>query len=293
MLRTLLLCLLAFNVFAEEHKPRIALPEETETYVDRTAGFAIDLPRRFKLVAEEDDLLYFQSFENYGTVIVRPMPDLTLSDIQMAMRGGVESRRAKLKTHGSPLTLNLRGGQGMTMEVKGTIDDVEVTGYLAGILGANQRGYMVLAGASLQRWGDFRLLAVPILESFTIGPVVDGVKHERWQQRLMGAHLAFATAVGGAFSGAGYNSDYFFCSDGTFRQNTGASDSWGGAYYQSYSYSESNDSGTWRVIGGDGVPTLSLSYKGGAQDYSALTAQDGYIFLDDFPYQPVPNTLCE
>ena len=47
------------------------------------------------------------------------------------------------------------------------------------------------------------------------------------------------------------------------------------------------------VIGGDGVPTLSLSYKGGAQDYSALTAQDGYIFLDDFPYQPVPNTLCE
>ena len=45
--------------------------EVTETYIDRSAGFSIELARDFKLSSEQGDLLYFRSPDRDGTVTVQ------------------------------------------------------------------------------------------------------------------------------------------------------------------------------------------------------------------------------
>jgi len=274
----------------EQHSRQI-FREVTETYIDRSYGFSIELARDFKLSSEQQDLLFFKSPERVGTVIIRPRPGLTLSTVQAAMRNGFESKVITLVPKGVPMTLNINGGQGMAMEVSGSIEGREVRGTMAGIFGGDQQGYMVLVGSVRERWPGFENSALTMLNSFSINPVEPGYEFERWQQRLMGNSLIFVQGYGNYHVGGGSVSEYQFCSDGTFKQRTDTSNTYTGAWRRSTYGTTSKSKGTWRIQYRDRLPVLTMYQKSGSQNLP-ITDKEGYVFLGGAPYRFAQNTLC-
>lgn len=273
-------------------RPHLALPDKTRPFVDRSYGFSIDLPVHFELVTDEAGLLVFQSSEKPGLVIVRPTPGMGLANVQQLMRNGFESQVTRLKTKGSPMSVGVEGGKGMTMAVDGSWGEREVAGYLAGIFGPGGQGYMVLIGAVANKWPILESEALSILESFALQTVQPGYEYERWAYRLRGKHLVFVAGYGRAFDGALFSSDIILCSNGEFHSAQGttgySSDPlWG----SSYSYSGSEKSGTWSVRS-DGVPMLRVDFKRGGNKMAPIETDQGYIFLDGRPYEFRPNTFC-
>ena len=265
--------------------------EVTETYIDRSYGFSIELARDFKLSTEQGDLLYFRSPDRVGTVIIRPRPGLTLANVQAAMRSGFESKAITLTPTGAPMTLNVKGGQGMAMVVTGRIEGREVQGTMAGIFGGDQQGYMVLVGSVKERWMGFENSAQMMLNSFSINPVEPGFEYERWQQRLMGKALIFVQGYGNYHVGGGSVSEYQFCRDGTYKQRTDTSDTYTGAWRRGTYGTTSKGKGTWQIQFRDRLPVLAMYSKSGSQNLP-ITDKEGYVFLGGAPYRFSQNTLC-
>jgi len=275
-----------------KRKPRLSIQEKVNTFVDRSNGYTIDLPHQFRLTGEHSGLLFFQTIEMPGTLIIRPSPGMGLHNVQMALRQGFQSEYIVLKPTGAPISLKVNGGQGMAIEVTGKIQGREVRGMLAGVFGGNQQGYMVLIGSVKERWQALLPSAQPLIESLSIIPVEPGHDYERWQQRLVGAQLNYAEFYGGAFMGGAFSSSIMLCEDGSFLQNTGNSDYYSDAWSESYTYSSQNQHGKWIVRGVDQLSYLNLNSSKGGVNTADLTESDGYIFLNDQPYVLVPKQQC-
>jgi len=273
--------------------PRFGLSEKTEIYVDRSYGFTIALLEDFRLSSEQGDLLFFQSPNRPGTMIVRPRPGLSLRTVQATLRNGFDNETIVLTPTGSPTTLQLDGGQGLAMEVEGKLQGREVHGMLAGIFGDNDQGYMILVGSVHERWLGFRLDALNMLKSFAIKPIQSGFEHERWQQRLAGMRLIFFEDQGTQFVGGAHVGEYHFCSDGTFflRSDTTSteSDGWGQYTYGSTSKSR----GTWRVRLENYYPKVVLRDKRSVVRIIDIAESEGHVVLNGLPYQFAVNELCE
>jgi hypothetical protein len=276
----------------EEQHSRQIFREVTETYIDRSYGFSIDLARDFNLSSEQGDLLFFKSPDRAGTVIIRPRPGLTLSTVQAAMRSGFESKVITLTPTGVPMTLNVNDGQGMAMEVTGSIEGREVRGTMAGIFGGDQQGYMVLVGSVSERWMGFENSALTMLNSFSINPVEPGYEFERWQQRLAGNRLIFVQGYGNYHVGGGMVSEYHFCSDGTYRQRTDTTDTYTGAWRRGTYGTTSKGKGTWQVQYRNQLPLVTMYSRSGNQNNLPITDKEGYVFLGGAPYRFAQNTLC-
>ena len=262
------------------------------TYTDRSYGFSIKLARDFHLSSEQQDVLFFRSRERAGTVIIRPRPGLSVSEIQAAMRNGFETDRIKLTPTGPPESLNLKNGQGLSREVVGEVDGVEVQGTMAGVVGGNQQGYMILVGGVKGSWVGFKTSALAMLNSLTINPVEPGYDHERWEKRLQGYRLVFAQGYGSYIIGGAQVSEYHFCSDGTFRQRTDTTDTYSTGLRRSTYGTTSKSKGTWQVQIEQNYPYLRIVYKNGSQSTLPILDKEGYIFLGDTPYQMARNDLC-
>jgi len=289
--------LLAFHCQASEqrvakHKPRLSVEEQVETFIDRTNGYTIDLPHSFRLTSEHSGLLFFQTVEMPGTLIIKPTPGMGLHNVQVALRQGFQTDHIILKPTGAPISLNVNGGQGMALEVTGSIQGREVRGMLAGVFGGNQQGYMMLIGSVKERWQALLPSAQPILESLSIIPIEPGYDFERWQQRLIGSQLNYAEFYGGAFRGGAISSSIMLCEDGRFLQNTGNSSYYSDAWVKSYTYSGKNQHGKWDVRGVDQLSYLNFRSSKGGVNTADLTERDGYIFLNGQPYVLVPKQQC-
>ena len=291
------LCLAVISVYASEHsqnqqKPRLSIDEKVKTFVDRSNGYTIDLPHQFRLTSEHSGLLFFQTIEMPGTLIIKPSPGIGLHNVQMALREGFKSESIVLKPTGSPISLKLDGGQGMAMEVTGQIQGRAVQGMLAGVFGGNQQGYMMLIGSVKERWPALLPSAQPLLESLSIVPIEPGYDYERWRQRLLGSQLNYAEFHGGAFMGGAFSSSIMLCQDGSFLQNTGTSSHYRDAWSESYSYSGKNQKGKWDVRGVDQLSYLNFRSSKGGINTADLTEREGYIFLNNQPYVVVPKSQC-
>ena len=265
--------------------------EVTETYTDRSYGFSIELARDFKLSSEQGDVLFFKSPDRAGTVIIRPRPGLSLSNVQAAMRNGFESKVITLTPIGAPMTLDVVGGQGMAMEVAGRLEGKEVRGTMAGIFGGDQQGYVVLVGSVKERWMGFENSALTMLNSFSVNPVERGYEYERWQQRLIGKGLVFVRGYGNYHVGGGVVSEYQFCRDGTYKQRSDTYDTYSGAWRRGSYSTTSKGKGTWQVQYRDRLPLLTMYSKNGSQNLP-ITDKEGYVFLGGAPYRFMQNTLC-
>lgn len=275
-----------------EVRPHLALPERTNTFIDKTYGFQIDVPRHFELTGDEMGLLYFQSSQKPGLIIIRPTPGMGLKNVQQLMRNGFESPITSLRTDGSPLTLNVRNGQGMTMPVKGEMQGQPVEGYLAGIFGPGGQGYMVLIGAIANKWPILEPDALGILESFGLVQVQSGHEHERWYYRLAGRRLVYVEGYGRPFDGALFSSDVTLCRNGEFHSQQSSGSYYDDAYWGSSQYhTTSRKSGTWR-IGYEGLPYLQANVKKGQVITAVIEFQDGYYFLEGVPYRFAENRIC-
>lgn len=285
--------LIVAQLYAAEHKPRLGLAEVTRTYVDRSYGFAIDLPKDFRLSSEQGDVLFFQSHERAGTVIIRPRPGLTVSNIQSALRNGFDNEGIQIETFGSPETLEFNSGQGLRMESKGTVNGREVHGVIAGIIGGDNQGYMILIGSVRERWMGFESTALASLDSFTFTRVQPGFESERWEQRLKGTQLVFSNSRGNFIQGGAVAGGYHFCSDGhylrRFDRISTETDGWS-RYSQS---STDKGKGTWQVQLEDGIPRLYLTPKRGALEVLPLKYQAGEIVLGGVPYKFAVNKVCK
>jgi hypothetical protein len=263
------------------------------SYTDRSYGFTIDLLKDFQLSSEQGDLLYFRSPDRAGTVIVRPRPGLSVSTVQATLRNGFDNDVIVLTPTGAPTTLELAGARGIAMEVEGTIEGREVYGIVAGIFGANNQGYMILAGIVREQWPGFEHLAKNMLQSFTVQPMQPGFAHERWQSRLNGRRLIYAEGYGTHFRGGVSIGEYHFCSDGTFRQRSDSmhTERYGWSRYSTGSTDKSR--GTWQVRIQENKPLVQMRHKGGAVDFLNITEGDGYVLLSGVPYRFAVNELCK
>ncbi len=276
----------------EDQHPRPVFRELTETYIDRSYGFSIELAHDFKLSSEQAELLFFRSPDRPGTVIIRPRPGLSLSTVQAVMRNGFESDVITLTPIGAPLTLNVHNGQGLAMEVTGTLEGREIQGTLAGVFGGDQQGYVVLVGSVKERWKGFETSALTMLNSLSINPVQPGYEYERWQHRLMGKRLVFVQGYGSYHIGGGSVSEYHFCSDGTFRQRTDTTDTYNNGWGRSTYGTTSKGKGTWRVHYRNHYPVVTMVHKRGKQNNLPIADKEGYVFLGGLPYRFMPNDLC-
>ncbi len=271
--------------------PKLALPDKSVRFVDRSYGFEISIPRHFELTGDEAGLLYFQSSEKPGLLIVRPAPGMGLQNVQQLMRNGFESRVTRLRTKGAPMSMSVANGQGMAMAVEGDLQGQPVAGYLAGIFGRGGQGYVVLIGAIANKWPILEPESFGILESFALISPEPGHEHERWVFRLAGKHLAFVEGYGMTFEGALFSSEITLCRDGRFHSRQDSTSYYGDALYGSSQYSTgSKNSGNWRVIF-EGRPFLRVEGKRGPRT-AELDYREGYFFLGDMPYRAIPNTLC-
>ncbi len=264
----------------------------TRTYTDRTSGFSLELPKDFRLSSEQGDLLYFQSPERNGTMIVRTIPGLSLSTVQSRLRNGLHAESITIKPTGSPETLQLQGAQGLAMDAGGSMQGREIFGKLAGIFGPDDQGYMVLIGSVRERWIGFQGTADKILGSFKVIPAQPGFEHERWEYRLAGAHLVHYGQQGNYVSGEVYAEEYHFCRDRTFRSRFNAAqtqfDGWG----QYTSSTGRKSKGDWRVSYDGNYAYLTLANNSGPQQIFALSENSGRIVMDSTPFQFATNELC-
>ena len=151
---------------------------------------------------------------------------------------------------------------------------------------------MLLIGAVRPAWPKLKLTSLPILESLAIIPVQQGYEHERWQQRFNGRRLSYATSYGGAFHGGALSQDIYLCGDGTFIQKTGQSQAYGDAWFGTYSYSSKKEKGNWSVRWADQTSHINFNFNRRGGMSASLAESEGYVFLNDTPYQVLPNDLC-
>ena len=272
--------------------PRTRLLVNMVTYIDRSYGFTIDLASDFSLSSEQGDVLFFQSPDRSGAVIVRPRPGLSLGTVQETLRNGFENEVIALDTTGAPETLELEGARGLAMEVEGTLQGQEVRGVLAGIFGENDQGYMILVGSVQAQWPVFRELALSMLQSFSVRPIQPGLQHERWQKRLVGRRLVHAEDYGTRYEGHVTIGEYHFCSDGTFFQRSAVtssvSDGWG--RYSNTALDKSH--GTWQVRMENNVPHVVMHAKRDLDEIIPVAESAGYVLLNGIPYRFAENDLC-
>lgn len=274
-------------------EPGYVLAEKTEIYSDRSYGFTIALPKDFQLSSEQGDLLFFQSPDRAGTVIVRPRPGLSVSTVQAMLRNGFENEVIVLTPTGATTRLELEGGRGFVMEVRGSIEGRDVHGLLAGIFGENDQGYVILVGSIRARWQGFKHVALGMLQSFAVKPIQPGFEHERWQYRLNGRRLIYAEDYGTRFRGGIYVGEYHFCSDGTFfqRSDSRSTERYG---WSGYSYGTTDKSrGTWQVRIENNKPMVRMRNKRGGVEFVDIAESRGYVLLNGVPYQFAVNELCD
>jgi hypothetical protein len=274
-------------------KPRFSVAEKTIAYVDRTAGFSVELPVDFRLTSEQGDLLFFQSQDRPGTLIVRPRPGLTLSSVQGVLRNGFDHEVVQITPRGSPATLNLGTAQGLAMEAQGNLRGRETLGMLAGIFGPQGQGYMILVGSVRERWPRFKQTAQKMVDSFRVIETQAGFEHERWQQRLSGSRLAFFDATGSFAWGAAHAREYHFCSQGNFFARSDSAQTANNGWTQSTSGTGRKGKGSWKVrFDESGIYYVELLNKGGVQETLELRESAGKILLNDLPFQFAKNELC-
>lgn len=275
-----------------ETTPRFEVQEHTNIYTDRTFGFSLQLPNDFRLSSEQGDLLFFQSPERSGTMIIRTVPGLSLSTVQASLRNGLNAESITIKPTGSPETLQLEGAQGLMMDAGGNMQGREIFGKLAGVFGPNGQGYMILIGSVKERWLGFKGTADRMLESFSVIKAQPGFEHERWVFRLSGTHLVYYNQQGNYIRGEAYAEEYHFCRDRTYRSRFNAaqteSDGWG--RYTSSTGRKSK--GTWSVSYDGNHPYLVLAKNRGAQQMFALSQSEGRIVLDNAPFRFASNEIC-
>lgn len=283
-----------FSASAAEPSSQIRFEVQalTSTYTDRTSGFSLELPKDFRLSSEQGDLLYFQSPERNGTMIVRTIPGLSLSTVQASLRNGLHAESLTIKPSGSPETLQLQGAQGLAMDAGGSMQGREIAGKLAGIFSPDGQGYMVLIGSVRERWLGFQGTAEKILGSFKVIPARSGFEHERWEYRLAGTHLVHYGQQGNYVGGAIYAEEYHFCRDRTFRSRFNAAqtqfDGWG----QYTSSTGRKSKGNWSVSYDGNYAYLTLANNSGPQQIFALSEDSGRIVMDSTPFQFATNELC-
>ena len=283
-----------FSARAAEPKsqPRLEVQEQTRTYTDRTSGFSLELPKDFRLSSEQGDLLYFQSPERNGTMIVRTVPGLSLRTVQARLRSGLHAEAITINPTGSPETLQLEGAQGWMMDAGGNIQGRELLGKLAGIFGPNGQGYMVLIGSVHERWIGFRSTANKMIGSFKVTKAQPGFEHERWEFRLSGAHLVHYGKQGNYTSGAIYAQDYHFCRDRTFKSRFNTAQTQFNGWTKHTSSTGRKSKGTWSVSPEGNDAYLILANKRGPQQMFALSEREGRIVMDNAPFQFATNKLC-
>jgi hypothetical protein len=283
-----------FSACAAEPKSqaRLEVQERTRTYTDRTSGFSLELPKDFRLSSEQGDLLYFQSPERNGTMIVRTVPGLSLRTVQARLRNGLNAEAITIKPTGSPETLQLQGAQGLMMDAGGNMQGRELFGKLAGIFGPNGQGYMVLIGSVRERWLGFQSTANKMVRSFKVIKAQPGFEHERWEYRLSGAHLVHYGQQGNYVSGSVYAEEYHFCRDRTFRSRFNAAQTQFNGWRQHTSSTGRKSKGTWSVSYDGNDAYLILANNRGPQQMFALSEREGRIVMDNAPFEFVTNELC-
>jgi hypothetical protein len=268
------------------------LPDVTNTFVDRRSGFSIDLPYQFQLTSEQRDVLFFQSPVRPGAILIKPTPGLTLATVQAAMRNGFESDRVKLTPIGSPMSIEINGGQGMGMEVEGEFEGVKIRGLLAGCFGPNKQGYVILVGAPVEEWPALEPITMPTLDSLTMFPARLGFEHERWQSRLTGRQLRYFDVAGYVFNWGAMSAEILLCSDGTFLERNESTGSYGGTFYRGTSSTVSRGKGVWRVQADSQRASLILDYSNDKRVNAPLSDGNGYIFVAGVPYSLTANSVC-
>ena len=301
ILLTLLLVVLSllnihFSTFAAEPKTQTSFKSEvnaqTKAYTDRTAGFSLQLPQDFRLSSEKAGLLYFQSAERSGTMIIRTVPGLSLSNVQVRLRNGLSAESITIKPTGSPETLRLQGAQGLMIDAGGHMRGREISGKLASIFGPNGQGYMVLISSVREHWLDLQSTAKKVLSSFKVIRAQPGFEHERWEYRLSGAALVHYGQQQKYIRGPPYAEAYQFCRDGTFRSGFNTTQTQFDGWRRHRSSTGHKSKGTWSVSYDDNYAYLTLASNLNPRQMFVLSESTGRVLMNSVPFQFATNELC-
>ncbi len=270
-----------------------ASPLQAARYVNQQAGFAIELPSGFRFDAEEDDMLYFNSTQSSGVLIVHSWPGLGSDEIQSAMQGGFHEEGINLTPVAAPDRIQIENGRGMAVKVKGVFLGHPVRGLLAGGSGDQGQGLVILAGALPDDWKGFRKLARKLVNSFAMIPIVEPPEVSKWKRWLSGRRLAKRSTYGDYSAGGTSSEDIYLCSDGSFLESSSLSESWGGNAGFGSGQGSSRGAGSWDVRPQDGNIRIIFSYHDGSQSWARLDEKDGNTRLNGSTYFVVENDQCQ
>ncbi len=264
-----------------------------DSYVNKEIGFSINLTNGFQFDEEEDGVFYFVSAPTSGNMVVMNWPGLSMDDVREAMVAGYQEEGVYLTPRGRSIAIRVNQGQGMAVEVEGIFAGQKVTGLLAGTVGGEGQGLVILIATVPEKWDEFSSLAPKLIQGFSMIKIIAGPEVKYWMRWLSGKRLAHRRTYGDYSGGGTSSEDYYLCNDGAFLQSGSSSDSWDGVGGFGYGQTSQRGTGTWQVKKIDDHVRIIFNYHNGYQQWANLEEKDGKTLLNGSTYFVVENDQCQ
>jgi hypothetical protein len=255
-------------------------------------GFVLDLAGGFELGKYLGGYYLLGSRSTPGLILVKALPGLTATELDRSLRSGYTDRTVRLTPDGMAAELDLAGGAGKLVEVRGFLYEGEVRGLLAGYLRPAGGGLLLFAVTTPEQWPQLQPVAEQIARSVSLFDPDPQEMVRTWKERLSGFQLVHAQDADGARdrapeSAAGKQA-YSLCGDGSFLYEPDA----GAASESAPDRAAGRRDGTWEIVPQQRWAELLLVFRDGRKQSYRLSRDEHETYLDDQRYFVVDNDRC-
>jgi hypothetical protein len=273
---------------------------DAANFTDKSFGISIDVDDALSKQPLLRDIQYFKSQDKSGSLMIKRIHDLTITDFVEEMRdvGYLDDRNGVvLDIAGEPIEAGSKSGRGLLIPVRGRVRGQPIRGVVGAYSGTDGQGFLVIGTARPEYWAAWEPRMKTMFESVRFVKIDSGAMVKEWENRLKGKKLQYKhanstdNAAGGmVYGGAAYR-DYHLCSDGTVMRKSGSFSQATGQNMTFYSRSTNRSSGSWRVIVSQGEPFLIVQ-DGPEQELKLENEGDNFL-LNGKPYIITDSDLCK
>jgi hypothetical protein len=255
-------------------------------------GFALDLAGGFELGKYLGGYYLLGSRSTPGLILVKALPGLTATELNRNLRSGYTDRTVRLTPDGMAAELDIAGGAGKLVEVRGFLYEGEVRGLLAGYLRPAGGGLLLFAVTTPEQWPQLQPVAEQVARSVSLFDPDPQEMVRTWKERLSGFQLIHApdadAAKDRAQGSAGGKQAYSLCGDGSFLYEQDAGAAWGSPADRAAGRRD----GTWEIVPQQHWAELVLVFRDGRKQSYRLSRDEHETYLDDQRYFVVSKDHC-
>ena len=251
-------------------------------------GFALDLAGGFELGKYLGGYYLLGSRSTPGLILVKALPGLTATELNRNLRSGYTDRTVRLTPDGMAAELDIAGGAGKLVEVRGFLYEGEVRGLLAGYLRPAGGGLLLFAVTTPEQWPQLQPVAEQVARSVSLFDPDPQEMVRTWKERLSGFRLAPGPAGDGT-GGRPEKKAYALCGNGSFLDAESAARA---ENRKPNGAPSGNEAGRWAITARNGQATIVFTFPDGQEESYQLSRQEHETYLDGQRYFVLPDDLC-